>query len=98
MDGVVADAGYSSSMGNYVVINHAGGYQTTYMHNSSIVANTGTTVAAGTVIALSGSTGQSTGPHCHIKVTLNGSTVDPAPYLGIPSTWTGNASGYVKNN
>jgi murein DD-endopeptidase MepM/ murein hydrolase activator NlpD len=97
MDGVVSDAGYSSSMGNYVVVNHANGYQTTYMHNSSIVASKGDTVTAGTVISISGSTGQSTGPHCHIKVTLNGSTVDPAPYLGIPSGWTGDASGYIKN-
>jgi hypothetical protein len=98
MDGVVSATGYSSSMGNYVVVSHAGGYQTTYMHNSSIVAASGSVVSAGTVIALSGSTGQSTGPHCHIKVTLNGNTVDPAPYLGIPSGWTGNASGYIKNN
>jgi murein DD-endopeptidase MepM/ murein hydrolase activator NlpD len=68
------------------------------MHNSSIVANKGENVSAGTVIALSGSTGQSTGPHCHIKVTLNGGTVDPAPYLGIPSGWTGDASEYVKTD
>jgi hypothetical protein len=98
MDGVVSATGYSPSMGNYVVINHAGGYQTTYMHNSSIVASSGSMVSAGTVIALSGSTGQSTGPHCHIKLTLNGNTLDPAPYLGIPSNWTGDASGYIQNN
>lgn len=79
--GVVIGAAYSSSMGNYVLIDHGGGVTTVYMHNSSLCVSYGQTVARGEVIALAGSTGNSTGPHCHLGLRINGSYVDPLPYL-----------------
>ncbi len=79
--GTVIGAAYSSSMGNYVLIDHGGGVTTVYMHNSSLCVSYGQTVARGEVIALAGSTGNSTGPHCHLGLRINGSYVDPLPYL-----------------
>lgn len=79
--GTVIAASYSSSMGNYVTIAHSSSMSTTYMHNSSLCVSVGQLVSRGEVIALAGSTGNSTGPHCHIAVRVNGSYVDPLPYL-----------------
>lgn len=79
--GTVIAASYSGSMGNYVTIAHSSSLTTTYMHNSSICVSVGQTVSRGQVIALAGSTGNSTGPHCHLGVRVNGSYVDPLPYL-----------------
>lgn len=79
--GTVIGAAYSSSMGNYVLIDHGGGVTTVYMHNSSLCVGYGQTVSRGEVIALAGSTGNSTGPHCHLGLRINGSYVDPLPYL-----------------
>ena len=82
--GRVKAAGYSDSMGNYVRIDHGEGIETIYMHNSSLVVSTGDRVVAGQVIAYSGSTGDSTGPHCHFGVFVDGQRVNPAPFLGLP--------------
>ncbi len=79
--GIVIGAAYSSSMGNYVLIDHGGGVTTVYMHNSSLCVGYGDVVARGQVIALAGSTGNSTGPHCHLGLRINGVYVDPLPYL-----------------
>ncbi len=79
--GVVISAAYSSSMGYYIVLDHGGGVTTVYMHNSSFAVSAGETVSRGQVIAYAGSTGNSTGPHCHFGVRINGTYVDPAPYL-----------------
>ena len=79
--GVVIGAGYSSSMGNYVIISHGNNVTTTYMHNSSIAVSVGQEVARAQVIAYAGSTGDSTGSHCHLGVRVNGSYVDPRAYL-----------------
>ncbi len=79
--GTVIAAAYSSSMGNYVTIAHSASMSTTYMHNSSLCVSVGETVSRGQVIALAGSTGNSTGPHCHLGLRINGSYVDPLPYL-----------------
>lgn len=79
--GTVITASYSSSMGNYVTIAHGNGLTTTYMHNSSLAVATGQQVTRGQVIAYAGSTGNSTGPHCHLGVRVNGVYVDPLPYL-----------------
>lgn len=79
--GTVIGAGYEGSMGNYVIIDHGGGVTTVYMHNSSLCCSTGDSVARGQVIALAGSTGDSTGPHCHFGLRINGEYVDPYPYL-----------------
>lgn len=80
-DGTVILSEYDSSAGNYVIIDHGGGMTTVYMHNSELVASVGDTVVRGQVIAYSGSTGWSTGPHCHIGVRIDGVYVDPLPYL-----------------
>lgn len=79
--GTVVGAGYNSTMGNYVMIDHGGGLYTIYMHASSLLVSSGQTVSAGSTIALVGSTGRSTGPHLHFGVRLNGSYVNPWNYL-----------------
>lgn len=95
--GTVTAAAYNNSMGYYVKIDHGNGLTTIYMHNSSLQAVVGQVVAAGDVIALAGSTGNSTGTHCHLGVIkANEGYVDPAPYLGIPEGFEGDAGVYVK--
>ena len=83
-DGTVAEAAYDDSMGNYVKINHENGMQTYYMHNTTLVVAAGDKVKAGQLIAYSGTTGDSTGPHCHFGLKINGAYVNPAVYLGLP--------------
>lgn len=86
-DIVAADGGtvlvvtYSSSGGNYVIIDHGGGLCTVYMHASSLTVSAGQTVSKGQVIAKVGSTGISTGNHLHFGVTLNGVYVSPWGYV-----------------
>lgn len=79
--GTVAVATYSSSYGNYVMINHANGYTTLYAHMSSIAVSAGQTVSKGQTIGYVGSTGWSTGAHCHFEIRYNGATVNPAQYF-----------------
>ena len=80
--GQVIHAGWLGGYGNLVVIDHGGGLATAYGHNSSIVVGYGSSVAQGQVVAYAGSTGNSTGPHVHFEVRVNGSPVDPLGYLG----------------
>jgi murein DD-endopeptidase MepM/ murein hydrolase activator NlpD len=80
--GRVIYGGWLGGYGNLVVIDHGGGIATAYGHNTSIVAGTGSGVSQGQVVAYSGSTGHSTGPHVHFEVRVNGSAVDPMGYLG----------------
>jgi murein DD-endopeptidase MepM/ murein hydrolase activator NlpD len=68
--------------GNLVVIDHGGGLSTAYGHNSSFAVGTGASVSQGQVVAYAGSTGNSTGPHVHFEVRINGAPVDPLGYLG----------------
>ena len=79
--GTVLVATYSSSGGNYVIIDHRGGLCTVYMHASSLTVSAGQTVSKGQVIAKVGSTGISTGNHLHFGVTLNGVYVSPWGYV-----------------
>jgi len=79
--GTVIHAGWLGGYGNLVVIDHGGGLSTAYAHNSSLVVGEGTAVSAGTVVALSGNTGNSSGPHVHFEVRMNGAAVDPLRYL-----------------
>ena len=67
--------------GYYVMIDHGSGLSTLYGHNSQLLARVGQTVEAGDVIALSGSTGRSTGPHLHFEVRVNGERTNPRSYL-----------------
>lgn len=69
------------SYGNYVIIDHGGGVSTLYGHASKVLVSTGQRVSRGQRIANVGSTGRSTGPHCHFEVRINGSRVNPTPYV-----------------
>jgi len=69
------------SYGNYVVIDHENGLQTIYAHCSSLCVSAGQRVYKGQTIAKVGSTGRSTGNHCHFQVKVNGTTVSPYGYL-----------------
>jgi len=81
-DGVVKEAGYNTGgYGNDVVINHGYGYQTLYGHMYRVKARIGEIVKRGEVIGYVGSTGKSTGPHCHYEVYKNGRPVDPIYYF-----------------
>lgn len=79
--GEVVTAAYSSSAGNYVAIYHGDGVYTYYMHCSSLKVSVGDQVSGGQRIALSGSTGISTGPHLHFAININGSYVNPLNYV-----------------
>ena len=81
--GTVVEAGYKSDYGYYVILDHGNGVKTRYAHNKANIVSAGDRVSAGQVIALSGNTGRSTGPHLHFEVIINGQRVNPAPYLGI---------------
>ena len=80
-NGTVVAAAYSTTMGNYVMIDHGDGLYTVYMHASSLNVSTGQTVSKGDQIAAVGATGRATGNHLHFSVRLNGSYVNPWNYL-----------------
>lgn len=79
--GVVTFAGYSSSYGNYVIIDHGGNISTLYGHNSKLLVKKGDKVYKGQLIAKSGNTGRSTGPHLHFEVRKNGVPQNPRNYV-----------------
>ena len=79
--GTVLFAGWHYSYGNYVLIDHGGGVSSIVAHNSSLAVSTGQHVTQGQVVAYSGSTGNSTGPHVHLEARVNGQRVNPYNYL-----------------
>ncbi|HWT92775.1 MAG TPA: peptidoglycan DD-metalloendopeptidase family protein [Solirubrobacteraceae bacterium] len=79
--GRVAVAGVMGGYGNYTCIQHTGSLSTCYAHQSSIGVSVGQSVTQGQVIGMSGNTGNSTGPHLHFEVRVNGTAVDPMGYL-----------------
>ena len=79
--GTVTYAGWMGGYGYLIIIDHGNGYETYYGHNSSLVAYVGQKVHKGQLIARMGSTGYSTGNHCHFGVKLNGTFVNPLNYL-----------------
>lgn len=80
-EGIVTYAGVRSGYGNVVEIDHGDGYMTRYAHNSKLVVHPGEHVQVGQVIAKSGSTGHSTGPHVHFEVWYQGHVVNPLAYV-----------------
>lgn len=81
--GKVITASYHWSYGNYVVIDHGNGLSTLYAHCSSLAVSSGQSVSKGQTIAYVGSTGNSSGPHLHFEVRVNGSRVNPAGYISV---------------
>jgi len=79
--GVISYAGWQEGYGQLVRIDHGNGYETLYGHDSKLLVKEGDVVKKGQVIALSGTTGRSTGPHVHFEVHKNGRVVDPASYI-----------------
>ncbi len=79
--GTVIYAGWMGGYGNLVVVDHGNGLSTAYAHNSSLAVSVGQSVSAGEVVSYSGNTGNSTGPHVHFEVRVDGSAVDPLGYL-----------------
>jgi Membrane proteins related to metalloendopeptidases len=79
--GIVTHAGPDAGYGNMVEINHGNGYATLYGHNEKILVHVGERVKRGQDVALVGSTGRSTGPHCHLGVLHDGKFVNPERYI-----------------
>ncbi|MBS4960592.1 MAG: peptidoglycan DD-metalloendopeptidase family protein [Clostridiales bacterium] len=81
--GTVIYSGWMNGYGNTIMINHGNGLVTLYGHNSSLVVSKGQKVSRGQQVAKCGSTGNSTGNHCHFEVRFNGKPVSPESYLGV---------------
>lgn len=79
--GTVTFSGYKGSYGNMIVISHGNGVQTYYGHCSKLYVSAGTQVSQGQAIATVGSTGNSTGPHLHLEIRVNGVAYNPQNYL-----------------
>ncbi len=79
--GTVVYAGYNGAYGNVIRIDHGGGIMTVYAHCSAILVKNGERVYQGQQIGKVGSTGRSTGPHCHFEVRVNGKAKNPLSYL-----------------
>lgn len=81
MDGTVTFTGNYGGGGNAVFVEHMNGIKTGYLHLQSINVSDGQSISAGETVGLIGSTGNSTGPHLHFEIIINGTHVDPYPYL-----------------
>ena len=79
--GTVTFSGWKGTYGKLVIVTHDNGTQTYYAHNSSLLVSAGQKVYKGQQIAKAGSTGRSTGTHCHFEVRVNGTSVNPLSYL-----------------
>ena len=84
LDGIVSYAGELGSYGNCVMIDHGNGITTLYAHGQKILTEKGKVEKQGDLIMEVGSTGNSTGPHCHFEVRVNGYTQDPLKYVNPP--------------
>ena len=80
MAGTVLSAGWDGNYGYAVVIDHHNGYKTRYAHNSAVQVQAGQRVQRGQTVAISGSTGRSTGPHVHWEIIKDGQTQDPRQF------------------
>ena len=80
-NGTVTFSGKKGSYGNLIIVDHGNGVETWYGHCSKLYKKVGESVEAGAVIAAVGSTGNSTGPHLHFEIRINGNTVNPQNYV-----------------
>lgn len=76
-DGIVANAGFSKKSGNYIVMTHSHGYESRYAHCQKLLKKNGETFKKGDLVALSGRTGDVTGPHVHVGFKWGGKWLDP---------------------
>lgn len=83
-DGIVTYAGWLGGYGNCVMINHGDGIVTLYGHGNEVLTEVGKQVKQGDIIMALGSTGNSTGPHCHFEVRVNGNYTNPLNYVKVP--------------
>ena len=84
LDGVVTHAGWLGGYGNCVMISHGNGVVTLYGHGNKVLTEVGKQVKQGETIMELGSTGNSTGPHCHFEVRINGNYTNPLNYVKVP--------------
>ena len=82
-NGTVVQSGWNGAYGYCVIIEHTNGMRTLYAHAKQLCCSVGDTVSQGEVIALVGTTGQSTGNHLHFEVIVGGRNVNPGPYINI---------------
>lgn len=82
IDGTVAETGYSTVYGNFIILKHSNGYQTLYGHLHKIYVSAGQKVTQSTIIGLTGNTGMTTGPHLHFSIFKNGKAINPLSVLG----------------
>lgn len=80
-NGTITFSGKKGSYGNLIIVDHGNGVETWYGHCSKLYAKVGNTVTAGDVVAAVGSTGNSTGPHLHFEIRINGECVNPQSYV-----------------
>lgn len=88
--GIVAEEGYNAIAGNYLIIQHGNGLKSLYCHLSKFLHKTEELVFAGEGIAISGSSGEVTGPHLHFAINENGKFIDPLPLLKAISRYNKN--------
>lgn len=81
MDGIVVSAGYHGGHGNSILVRHKNNFYTRYSHNSAILVKVGDEVIKGQMIAFSGNTGRSTGPHLHFEIRFNEVPLNPLDFL-----------------
>ncbi len=87
--GTVTKAAYNSTgYGYHIIINHGGGVETLYGHNSKLYVKVGDWVEQGQLIAAVGRTGRATGPHCHFEIRINGKYMNPANYIGTRNPYS----------
>lgn len=79
--GTVEETGCDNSRGIYMIIDHGNGVKTYYYHSSRLLVKKGDNVTAGQIIMLVGQSGQATGPHCHLGMSIDGKWVDPLKYI-----------------
>ena len=80
---VIVAGNLGDGYGNYIILDHQNGYKTLYAHNSELLVSVGDVVAQGEQLALSGNTGNSTGPHVHFEIQVNDEKVDPQQFVTL---------------